>query len=112
MIAAPSRALTGIALLAVFHASHAQAAPSQPHVLEVKNMAFGPPPQDLHVGDVVKWVNHDLVEHTATATDGSFDVTLMPDSSGEAQLKKAGRISYYCRFHPGMKGELDVAPAK
>ncbi len=102
-------ALAGIALLTAISAPQAQAASAQ---VEVKNMAFGSAPTDLHVGDVVKWNNRDLVEHTATATDGSFDVTLMPNGSGEAQMKKSGNISYYCRFHPNMKGELNVAPAK
>lgn len=111
-IKAPLLILAGVALWLVSFASLSEAVSPQTRVIEVRNMAFGPAPEGLHIGDEVKWVNHDPVEHTATATDGSFDVALMPDSSGEVRLKQAGVISYYCRFHPGMKGQLTIAPAK
>ncbi len=112
MNAAVFPALAGIALLVAFNAPHTHAATTKPHIVEVKNMAFGPSPKSLHVGDIVKWDNHDPVEHTATATDGSFDITLRPNSSGETKMKKVGTISYFCRFHPGMKGQLKVTPVK
>jgi len=28
---------------------------------------------------------------------------------GRTVLKKAGKIAYYCRFHPNMTAEIDVA---
>ncbi len=112
MNAAVFPAVTGIALFVALNGPHTQAAATKPHVVQVKNMAFGPSPKGVHVRDRVKWENRDPVEHTATATDGSFDITLTPDGSGETEMKKVGTISYFCRFHPGMKGELKVAPAK
>lgn len=87
-----------------------QAVQEQARVIEVKNMAFGPGPEDLHVNDVVRWVNHDVVDHTATAEDGSFDVILPSGGSGVVRLKEAGVINYFCRFHPGMNGRLKVTP--
>jgi plastocyanin len=77
--------------------------------IELRNMAFGPAPSDLRVGDTVHWLNSDIFEHTATARDGSFDVDLKPGGEGRTTLAKPGVIEVYCRFHPGMKLTLNVA---
>jgi plastocyanin len=87
----------------------ALADPSARSIL-VNHLAFGPSPQRLHVGDVVEWTNADIFRHSATATDGSFDIDLPPGSRGRITLKRPGSVSYFCRFHPGMKGTLTVAP--
>lgn len=80
------------------------------HVVSIDKLAFGPSPPGLHVNDIVEWDNADIFRHTATAPDGSFDVDLPPGAKGRAVLKRAGVFNYICRFHPGMKGRLDVAP--
>jgi plastocyanin len=30
--------------------------------------------------------------------------------SGSVTMDKAGTIDYFCRFHPNMKGTINVAP--
>jgi plastocyanin len=80
------------------------------HRIGIDNLAFGPAPAGLHVGDIVEWTNSDILQHTATATDGSFDVDLPAGATGRTILKRAGDVTYVCRFHPGMKGRLEVAP--
>ena len=80
------------------------------HRIGIDKLAFGPAPGGLHVNDVVEWTNSDILRHTATATDGSFDIDLPAGATGRTILKRAGDIPYVCRFHPGMKGRLDVAP--
>jgi plastocyanin len=55
-------------------------------------------------------VNADIFQHTATAADGRFDVDLPAGSKGRTILKRAGVVDYFCRFHPGMQGRLEVAP--
>lgn len=72
-------------------------------------MAFGPVPADLRVGDTIEWVNNDIFLHSATARDKSFDVDLKPKAHVRIVLKKAGRIAFYCRYHPGMTGILVVS---
>ena len=101
-------------LLASLAASAVQAAPAGPpvHQIVIDKLAFAPPPLELHVGDVVEWVNRDIFQHSATASDKSFDVELKTGGSGRAVLKRAGVITYICRYHPGMKGVLTVQPAK
>jgi plastocyanin len=70
--------------------------------------AFGDLPAHAQVGDIVEWLNRDFVAHTATARDGSFGVELMPAKSGQAVMKHSGKVSFYCRYHPTMVGEIDV----
>ena len=90
-------------------ASSAQAAP-RIHTIVIDKMEFGPPPVSARAGDVIVWVNRDMFRHTATASDKSFDVDLPPRKEARTVLKKAGVLSYYCRFHPGMTGKVVVKP--
>jgi plastocyanin len=80
------------------------------HKITIDDLAFGPAPGGLHVNDIVEWTNSDILRHTATATDGSFDVDLPAGATARTILKRAGDVTYVCRFHPGMKGRLEVAP--
>ena len=74
----------------------------------MNRLKFGKPPPGLRVGDVIVWRNDDILRHTATARDGSFDIDLPPKTRQSMTLDRAGVIDYYCRFHPGMVGRLDV----
>lgn len=87
----------------------AQAAPARTHTIVMDNVKFGPAPAGLHVGDTIVWDNRDLVPHTATARDGSFDVVIQPRHSAKTVLRKAGTIAFYCRYHPDMTGRLKVS---
>jgi plastocyanin len=80
------------------------------HEIVIDKLAFGPAPKALHVNNTVEWVNADIFRNAATAADGSFDVDLPAGAKGRAILKRAGVVDYFCRFHPGMKGRLEVAP--
>jgi plastocyanin len=87
----------------------ARADPSA-RIIPVENLEFGAAPSGLRVGDVVEWRNLDIFRHSATADDGDFDIDLPAGGAGKVTLRRAGEISYSCRFHPGMKGKLTVAP--
>jgi plastocyanin len=54
------------------------------------------------------WVSRDFLRHTATAADHSFDVDLPAGAKGSTVLKRSGSIPFTCRFHPGMRGVLQV----
>jgi plastocyanin len=86
------------------------AATAAPHSYSVviDKLKFGPLPAQLHKGDTVIWVNKDLFRHTATAADHSFDVDLMPGKAGKVVLTKSGAIPFICRYHPNMRGVLQV----
>jgi plastocyanin len=97
-------ACAGALLLAV---SPAAAAP-RTYTVVIEKMKFGPVPAQLHKGDAILWVNKDFLRHTATATDHSFDVDLQPGKMGKTVISKTGSIPFVCRFHPGMRGVLQV----
>lgn len=87
--------------------SSATAAPKT-YTIVINQLKFGPAPAVLHVGDTIVWVNRDLFLHNATARDGSFKVELPPGKSGKTVLRRAGGTAFYCTYHPGMKGTLNV----
>ena len=85
----------------------AKQAPSKLLVVSMNNLAYAPETIAAHVGDRVAWVNKDMFLHSATTAD--FDVVLKPGVSGEIRLLQPGTITYICRYHPGMKGQIVVA---
>ena len=92
---------------ALLVASPAIAAPHT-YVVVIDKMKFGPLPTGFRKGDSILWVNRDFLRHTATATDHSFDVDLQPGAKGKTLIRKSGSIAFVCRYHPGMRGVLQV----
>lgn len=87
--------------------SPAAAAPHS-YTVVIEKLKFGPLPEQLHKGDTIVWVNRDFLRHSATAADHSFDVDLPAGATGKTVLNKAGSIVFVCRYHPGMRGVLQV----
>ncbi|WP_426701561.1 cupredoxin domain-containing protein [Rhodanobacter sp. Col0626] len=83
------------------------AQPPRVHVIVIDKMAYGPMPAGVRAGDIIEWVNHDILEHTATARDGRFDVDLKPGGSGRITAG-AGTLAFFCKFHPTMSATLVV----
>jgi len=100
--------LAALALAAAVALPGSPAAAATRHVV-IDQMKFGALPSDLHVGETITWVNHDMFRHSATARDGSFDVDLRAGKSKTIVLRKAGAIAFACKYHPGMTGVLRVA---
>jgi plastocyanin len=88
-------------------ASHATAAPHT-YTVVIDKLKFGAVPSGLHKGDSIVFINRDILRHSATAVDHSFDVDLLAGKAGKIVLKKAGAIAFVCRYHPGMRGVLQV----
>lgn len=97
-------ASVGALLLAI---SPAAAAP-RTYTVVIDKLKFGSVPAQLRKGDTILWVNKDILRHTATAADHSFDVDVQPGKTGKTVLTKTGTIPFLCRFHPGMRGLLQV----
>ena len=88
--------------------STAAGAAPQTYTVVIQKMKFGPLPAQVRKGDSIIWVNRDILRHTATAADHSFDVDLPAGAKGKTLIRKAGTIAFTCRFHPGMRGTLKV----
>jgi len=87
----------------------AQKQAPQTHRVVIHNFAFQPAELTVNVGDTIVWKNTDIVSHTATAADGSFDSgEIKPGKSWKLVAKKAGTFAYLCTPHPNMHGTLTV----
>jgi plastocyanin len=97
-----------LALAAATPATATDAAPAQRvHVIVIDKMAFGPIPAGVRAGDIIEWVNHGILEHSATARDGSFDVDLKPGATARTTARR-GTVAFFCKFHPTMQATLVV----
>ena len=97
-----------LAALSLIFLSSPFAAQAKVHTVVIDKMAFGPLPSRVRVGDVVMWVNNDIFRHTATARDDSFDVDIEAGASARTVVRRVGMLKYYCRYHPGMIGQMMV----
>lgn len=84
------------------------AATPHTYVVVVDKLKFGPLPRGLRKGDAILWDNRDMLRHSATAIDHSFDADLQPGAQVKTILKTRGSIAFVCRYHPGMHGVLEV----
>jgi plastocyanin len=80
------------------------------HTITIEGMQFRPQELTVASGDIIVWINKDLVAHTATsATAGIFDSKLIaPDKSWKLTIRTKGDLAYICTYHPTMKGSLRV----
>ena len=70
--------------------SPAAAAPHT-YTIVIDKMKFGPVPANLHKGDTIVWANRDIIQHSATAADHSFDLDLTAGRRGRSCSQKPVR---------------------
>ncbi|TAK11049.1 MAG: DUF4142 domain-containing protein [Acidobacteria bacterium] len=87
------------------HGDHMAAKPKVVKV-SIENMAFTPAAAAVRAGDTIEWTNRDVVVHTATASSKAWDVSIGVGESARVVVARAGRVDYYCKFHPNMRGEV------
>lgn len=104
--------LTGTAVsAAVLHLSQNAARADTPTVHEVRisSFAFDPKHLEVSVGDTIRWTNEDLAPHTATADAFGWDTELLArGDSAEITVQDGMETSYFCVFHPHMKGTIKI----
>lgn len=98
----PLCAAAASALLSVALPAPAAAATQ---IVAIEQLKYAPVPP-LKVGDTVVFVNKDIFRHTVTASNNSFNLDLMPGAHGSLHINSAGRASFYCKYHPGMRGSM------
>lgn len=99
-------------LALVVAGTQVQAAARKPvtHTVTIDGAHFSPAELTVHPGDIVVWVNKDILAHTATSKTGAFDSkTIQPGASWRYRIqpKTTGEFPYACSFHP-MNGLLRV----
>ena len=105
--AAFALALTALLAGAVLAAGKAPAGKTV--TVTIDAASFAPKYVAVSPGDTVVWVNKDLLTHTATAKNGSFDSKeIAAGSSWTYKPTARGQFDYRCTLHPTMKGTLVV----
>lgn len=75
----------------------------------IEGLAYEPAEVTVAPGDTVVWTNKDMVPHTVTALDSTFDSgSIAAGATWRYVAHEAGTVAYYCTFHPTMKGTLNV----
>lgn len=94
---------------AVSTATQERASHPRRHVVEIRGFSFQPPRTVVSLGDTVVWINHDLVPHTVTAVGGGWRSDVLEEGeSWEMVIEATAEESYFCEFHPHMRGRLTV----
>lgn len=98
--------------IAFLQPSKPDAAETNRVVIEIRAFKYAPRKPSLKVGDQVVWKNRDIVPHTVTALDGSWDSGTI-EAGGEWQTTVSASMltDYYCRFHPMMTAAFTINPA-
>jgi len=103
--------VTGVLLLTGAGSVSAKREPAVVQIV-IDKAAFAPLKKALTVGDVVEWVNNDVVDHTATEKVAEkakgWDAVVRVGRKVRVEMKKPGTIDYVCRFHPNMTGQIEV----
>ena len=80
------------------------------HDVRIKSFSFEPDRLQVSVGDTIRWINDDLAPHTATADEFGWDTgEITTDASMEIIVTKGLETTYFCAFHPHMKGTLVIS---
>ncbi|MCC7370433.1 MAG: cupredoxin family copper-binding protein [Chloroflexi bacterium] len=76
---------------------------------DIKQFAFAPKQLEVPVGTTVTWTNQDAIQHSVTASDGSFDSGLFTQGGTYAHTFDApGAYTYVCSRHGSMMGTVVV----
>ncbi len=82
---------------------------TQSHTVQIRNLRFDPSELVVAPGDTVVWVNKDLIPHTITADDRSWDSErLNQNGRWEFVVHEGMRGTYFCLYHPSMTGQLVI----
>lgn len=78
------------------------------HFIEISELRFIPDNLPVKPGDTVTWINRDIVPHSATAIDNSWDTgTINLGESRSIVVTQKFNLRYFCPFHPSMQAQLD-----
>jgi plastocyanin len=79
------------------------------HVIEIRDFVFSPISVEVKTGDTITWTNFDIVPHTATAKDNSWDSgSLKLGESFTSTVTDDMQLDYFCIFHPMMEASLTL----
>ena len=79
------------------------------HTVAIRGFLYLPDSLAVQAGDTVRWVNDDIVPHTASVTGGDLDSkSIESKQAWRFVAARPGTYRYGCAFHPAMRGTLVV----
>jgi len=107
LLAALGTAAPAMALAQSSEPAHGANAPGQ---VFITTAAVDPQRMAVLTGERVTWLNTSIREHTVTSADALFDSDrLRAGGRFSYAFESPGSFAYYCRIHPFIQGEVDVA---
>ena len=95
----------------VFGHQRVLASTANEHVVHITNFKYEPESLDVRVGDIVTWINDDIIPHTATAEDGDWSTEELKHGQSETITVTSDMSnSYYCAYHTHMKASVMLKP--
>jgi plastocyanin len=80
-----------------------------PYDVMIMNMAFSPATITVPANTTVTWTNLDGATHSVTSDAKSFDSNAIGTNEKYSYtFTIAGSYSYHCKYHPSMKGTVEV----
>ena len=76
--------------------------------VSMEDSTFLPDPMEIMVGESIEWVNMDDVAHTVTFDELEVDEVVPPQGRTSVSFTEPGEFTYFCQFHPEMKGTIIV----
>ncbi|HEV2107516.1 MAG TPA: ferritin-like domain-containing protein [Thermomicrobiales bacterium] len=78
-------------------------------VVDIKGFRYRPEMVEVAVGGTVTWTNQEVIVHTATADEGSFDSgDLSKGDTFSFTFDEPGEYPYFCEYHDNMHGVVVV----
>lgn len=85
------------------------AAESKEFIVEITSFAFVPQNVQAQAGDKITWINRDIVPHTATGKNDTWDTgTLLQNESHTLTVSESMEPDYLCRFHLSMTATISM----
>jgi plastocyanin len=90
--------------------SAASGTASAAKAVTIQDYTYRPAAITVPAGTTIAFTNEDTTAHTATSKEsGVFESgAIQPGKTGKITLKQTGTFTYYCVFHPFMKGTIVV----
>lgn len=87
-------------------------------LITIKDLRFNPKYINVPIGTTLTWINLDKVTHGVRGKSQNSLITMLESPSlglnqtYSYKVKRLGKYSYHCPFHPQMKASFDVTDDK
>lgn len=99
-------------VLLISFSGFSQNAGSKTHIIEIRSMKFHPSELVVNKGDVVKWINKDIVLHDATEKKTKVWGSPTLDRGDSWEMTVTESAEYFCTLHVAMTGKITVRKNK